>query len=61
MYVNGINLGRYWAINGHTRYYVPKCWLREHNVLVLFEETDAAPDVVRLAWDDLAIGAVVPL
>jgi len=59
LYVNGINLGRYWAINGHTRYYVPKCWLREHNELVLFEETDAVPDSVRLAWDDLAIGTVL--
>ena len=61
LYVNGINLGRYWAINGHTRYYIPKCWLREHNELVLFEETGATPDGVRLAWDDLAAGAVVPL
>jgi len=61
LYVNGINLGRYWAVNGHTRYYVPKCWLREHNELVLFEETDATPDGVRLAWDDLAIGAAVAL
>ena len=61
LYVNGINLGRYWAINGHTRYYIPKCWLREHNELVLFEETDATPEDMRLAWDDLAIGAVVSL
>ena len=61
LYVNGINLGRYWAINGHTRYYVPKCWLREHNELVLFEETDATPEGVYLAWDDLAIGAVIDL
>ena len=61
LYVNGINLGRYWAINGHTRYYIPKCWLREHNELVLFEEMAAVPDLVRLAWDDLAIGAVMPV
>ena len=59
LYVNGINLGRYWVINGHTRYYIPKCWLREHNELVLFEETGATPEGIRLAWDDLAIGALV--
>lgn len=59
LYVNGINLGRYWVINGHTRYYIPKCWLREHNELVLFEETGATPDTMRLAWDTLAIGATV--
>jgi hypothetical protein len=59
LYVNGVNLGRYWVINGHTRYYLPKCWLREHNELVLFEETDAVPDKVRLAWDEMAIGAAV--
>ena len=61
LYVNGINLGRYWAINGHTRYYIPKCWLREHNELVLFEETSASPTGVRLAWDAWAIGATVPV
>ncbi len=61
LYVNGRNLGRYWAINGHTRYYVPKCWLREHNEFVLFEETDASPDSVRLAWDPLTIAAILPL
>jgi len=61
LYVNGRNLGRYWCINGHTRYYVPKCWLREHNELVLFEETDATPENARLTWDPLAIAAVVTL
>ncbi len=59
LYVNGINLGRYWVQNGHTRYFVPKCWLREHNELVLFEETDATPEGACLAWDALAIGALV--
>ncbi len=59
LYVNGINLGRYWVRNGHTRYFVPKCRLREHNELVLFEETDATPERARLAWDVLAIGALV--
>jgi hypothetical protein len=29
-------------------YHLPKEWLREHNVLVLFEESSAAPEGVRL-------------
>ena len=61
LYVNGRNLGRYWCINGHTRYYVPKCWLREHNELVLFEETDATPEGIRLAWDQHAIATAIPI
>lgn len=58
LYVNGRNLGRYWCVNGHLRYYIPKCWLAEANEIVLFEETDAAPDGLALAWDDYAISAV---
>lgn len=60
LYVNGRNLGRYWCVNGHLRYYLPKCWVREHNEVVLFEETAATPDQITLAWDDYAIAAVVP-
>lgn len=59
LYVNGRNLGRYWCINGHLRYYLPKCWLRETNEVVLFEETDTTPDQITLAWDDYAISAMV--
>ncbi len=54
LWVNGTNLGRYWTINGHTSYYVPKCWLAEENVITLFEEEDCAPDAVRLIWDEMA-------
>ena len=59
LYVNGRNLGRYWCVNGHLRYYLPKCWLEETNEVVLFEETDAAPDRIVLDWDEFAVGAVV--
>jgi hypothetical protein len=54
IWVNGHHIGRYWNINGHTDYYVPECWLGEHNTLIVFEETDATPDGVTLAWDEVA-------
>jgi Glycosyl hydrolases family 35/Beta-galactosidase jelly roll domain len=54
VWVNGTNLGRYWTTNGHTRAYVPKCWLANTNTLLLFEETDATPFGTRLVWDDRA-------
>ena len=54
VWVNGTNLGRYWTTNGHTRAYVPKCWLTNTNTLLLFEETDAEPFATRLVWDDRA-------
>ena len=54
LWVNGTNLGRYWTTNGHTRAYVPKCWLANTNTLLLFEETDAEPFGTRLVWDDRA-------
>ncbi len=59
LYVNGINLGRYWVINGHVRYYIPKCWLQEHNTLVLFEETEATPEQIILAWDKIAVASAI--
>ena len=58
------NLGRYWNINGYTRYFVPKCWLREQNEIVLFEEEaiglEAAREV-RLVWDRYAVAAISTL
>ena len=54
LWVNGTNLGRYWTTNGHTRAYVPKCWLYNTNTLLVFEEGTGTPDQVRLIWDDKA-------
>jgi hypothetical protein len=50
-WANGTNLGRYWIINGHTSYYVPKCWLAEENVITVFEEENRDPSSVHLVWD----------
>lgn len=54
VWVNGINLGRYWTQSGDTRCYVPKAWLVEQNEIVLFEEEGVSPEAVRLVWDETA-------
>jgi hypothetical protein len=58
IWVNGRNIGRYWNKNGYTRYFVPKCWLREENEVVFFEEeAHALSDArgVQLVWDKYAV------
>jgi hypothetical protein len=51
IWVNGINMGRYWTMHGHTLYYLPKAWLLDENEIILYEEESALPDNVRLVWD----------
>ncbi len=58
------NLGRFWNVNGYTRYFVPKCWMREENHIVLFEEEARdlnAARQVRLVWDRYAVVATSAL
>lgn len=46
VWVNGINLGRYWDVGPQTRIYCPAPWLRagENTVLVLdLHQSEAAP------------------
>jgi hypothetical protein len=64
IWVNGRNAGRFWTINGYTRYFLPKCWLREENEIVLFEEEArdlSAAQGVRLVWDRYAVAATSQL
>ena len=58
------NLGRYWNVNGYTKYFVPKCWLQEENEIVLFEEEPRTLDDargVKLEWDRYAVAAATEI
>lgn len=52
IWLNGINLGRYWQIGPQEDYKLPVAWLRKKNTLVLFDEEGRAPGKVRLLFDD---------
>jgi hypothetical protein len=52
VWLNGINLGRYWQIGPQEDYKLPLAWLKESNTLVLFDEEGRAPDKVRLLFDE---------
>ncbi|RIX53878.1 beta-galactosidase [Paenibacillus nanensis] len=52
IWLNGINLGRYWQIGPQEDYKVPMAWLKENNVLVLFDEEGRSPEQVRLLFDE---------
>ncbi|RXG11679.1 beta-galactosidase [Leeuwenhoekiella aestuarii] len=38
VFVNGHNLGRYWKVGPQQTLYVPGCWLKENNKIVVFEQ-----------------------
>ncbi|MFD2826391.1 beta-galactosidase [Leeuwenhoekiella polynyae] len=38
VFVNGHNLGRYWQVGPQQTLYVPGCWLKENNKIVVFEQ-----------------------
>ncbi|MCR2804229.1 beta-galactosidase [Paenibacillus soyae] len=52
IWLNGINLGRYWQIGPQEDYKIPMAWLKESNVLVLFDEEGRSPERVRLLFDE---------
>ena len=43
IYLNGQNLGRFWSIGPQACYYLPECWLRPSNELLIFDEMGQAP------------------
>lgn len=51
LWLNGINLGRYWQVGPQEDYKIPMAWLRDRNELVLFDENGASPSRVRLLYD----------
>lgn len=48
VYINGFNLGRYWAIGPQVTLYVPKGILKKENEIVVFEEEGAACSSVQI-------------
>lgn len=52
LWLNGIDLGRYWQIGPQEDYKLPMAWLREENELILFDEEGNFPDAVSLLYDD---------
>ncbi|GMK40661.1 beta-galactosidase [Paenibacillus sp. CCS19] len=52
VWLNGINLGRYWQIGPQEDYKVPLAWLKDVNELVLFDEEGRTPAKVKLLFDE---------
>ncbi len=48
IFLNGRNCGRFWIVEPQRDYYLPKCWLREENELLVFEESGAIPSGSKL-------------
>ena len=52
IYLNGYNIGRFWKNGGITyRYFLPREWMKEDNVLVVFEELGIKPNGTALEYD----------
>jgi beta-galactosidase len=49
IFVNGINIGRYWSIGPQQTLFVPGCWLKKgENEIILFEQqNDSPPDELK--------------
>ena len=43
IFLNGHNVGRFWTVGPQEDYYLPSCWLKEENELMLFEEQGLIP------------------
>jgi len=50
IFVNGHNVGRFWAVGPQQCYYLPRCWLGQKNELLLFEEQGNLPRRTRLEF-----------
>jgi len=49
IFVNGHNVGRFWSIGPQEHYYLPACWLKDVNELMVFEEQGLIPARSSLA------------
>jgi len=52
IYVNCINIGRYWQIGPQEDYKIPCSWLKDENELVIFDEEGRSPRSIRLLWEE---------
>ena len=50
LFVNGHNIGRFWDIGPQEYYYLPECWLKDVNELLLFEEHGHMPTRCKLEF-----------
>ncbi|MEG0546648.1 MAG: beta-galactosidase [Oscillospiraceae bacterium] len=48
VFVNGINLGRYWNVGPQRRLYLPGVWLKEKNEIVILELEECKKDCVEI-------------
>ncbi|MCM3626636.1 beta-galactosidase [Paenibacillus glycanilyticus] len=61
LWLNGINLGRYWQVGPQEDYKIPMAWLKDRNELVLFDENGASPSKVRLLYDQQSAKRWIPI
>jgi len=52
LWLNGINIGRYWQVGPQEDYKIPLAWLRDHNELFIFDEEGRSPERIRLLYDE---------
>lgn len=50
LFLNGHNIGRFWNIGPQEYYYLPECWLKEQNELLIFEEHGSTPSRSQLVF-----------
>jgi hypothetical protein len=50
LFLNGHNIGRFWAIGPQKYYYLPECWLADVNELVIFDEQGKSPSRSKLVF-----------
>lgn len=48
LFLNGRNIGRFWAAGPQEYYYLPECWLQEENTLMIFAENGGSPTRCKL-------------
>jgi beta-galactosidase len=52
IWLNGINIGKYWQIGPQEDYKIPLSWLKEWNEFVIFDEEGRDPSKIRLLFDE---------
>ncbi|HAU39042.1 MAG TPA: hypothetical protein DCX07_15185 [Phycisphaerales bacterium] len=48
LFLNGVNLGRFWTVGPQQSWLLPECWLKDENELMVFEEQGNIPSRSRL-------------
>jgi hypothetical protein len=53
IYLNKKNIGRYWSIGPQYEYYLPSCWLKKKNELIIFDEEGKSPEKCEIVLKSL--------